>query len=118
MLGGMQNGTLPRPGALSPDRRPRASRNIPQVLYLLNVALGCSEPKAALPLPAALERLASNVTDIFADLPSVLRGCVTPESKVGPRYTVQTLRSLGVLTVSFICTYLQCISSHTNVWMP
>jgi hypothetical protein len=50
---------------------------------LLNIAMGCPEPKAALPLPAALERLASDVTEIFSEVPSVLCRFVTLESKVG-----------------------------------
>lgn len=78
----MQNGILPRPGALRPERRPLAARNVAQVMELLHLVVGSDVPKAALPFPRALKRLAGSVSDIFAELPAVLCSTVVPVSKV------------------------------------
>ena len=78
----MQTGTLPRPGALRPERRPLAARNVAQVMELLHLVVGNDAPKAVLPFPGALKRLAGSVSGIFAEMPAVLCSTVVPVSKV------------------------------------
>ena len=72
----------PRPGALRPERRPLAARNVAQVMELLHLVVGNDAPKAVLPFPGALKRLAGSVSGIFAEMPAVLCSTVVPVSKV------------------------------------
>ena len=73
---------MAKPGALRPERRPLASRNLPQVMNLLNIALGCPEDKAPKPLKQTLEHINADITSLFAELPAVLAASVTNMSKV------------------------------------
>ena len=78
----MQSSCVAKPGALRPERRPLASRNLPQVMNLLNIALGCPEDKAPKPLKQTLEHISADITSLFAELPAVLAASVTNMSKV------------------------------------
>ena len=78
----MQTGTVARPGASRPERRPLIAQNIPQGMNLLGVALGGAPAKAPRPLKASVRAIKADVAAVFKGLPEALRGSVVPLSKV------------------------------------
>jgi hypothetical protein len=78
----LQTSCVATPGALRPERRPLVSVNVPQVMGLLNIALGVPKAKEALPLREELESIADHVTTLFAQMPSVLANSVSTIAKV------------------------------------
>ena len=81
----MQEGKWPRPGALRPSRRPLAPRNVPQIMSLLDTALGCpasERPEQPQPIAQAVETLGAQTAALFARMPEVLADNVLPVAKV------------------------------------
>ena len=78
---------------LRPERRPLAPVNVPQVMSLLSIALGCPEEKEPKPLLDTVERVAAETTALFAPVPAAFCNSVRVQAQVRPAHVVSCFQS-------------------------